>query len=431
MLVDDRRCVVVGAGVAGLVAARALRAAGVAVTILESSDRIGGRACTAKIPDCGTVELGATWLHGTRGNAALELAQSLGLVDSSARRRPPEPEDDTFGGPPKDKSKPARWLREDGVATDHSAVRAVRSTFRDALEAVEESDGEDDAADANVGEKLRRARARLVGDETPPDAALVDAVWRWSTDLQCAIDGCGDLDEQGLHAYRNYEELGGSHLPGSRLVGGFSGLAAALADEGSPPLRESIRLGTRVVGVAWSDDSVALECAGGERLHAPACVLAVPLPALRTMRFEPPLPARNAEGLSKLELGAVEKVFVPFSAADDGTPPPTLNFLWTGGAGGAGAQWPRALHSLSRGSEGTHLTGWLTGDAARAVSGRPSSELLPELLEGLEPFQLPWRPLAVHATSWTTSPHSGGAWSFLASARRRTSRKPSPRRWAG
>ena len=413
MFVDDRRCVVVGAGVAGLVAARALRAAGVAVTILESSGRIGGRACTAEIPDCGTVELGATWLHGTRGNAALELAQLLGLVDSSARRRPPEPEDDTFGGPPKDKSKPARWLREDGVATDHSAVRAVRSTFRDALEAVESSeDGEDDAADANVGEKLRRARARLVGDETPPDAALVDAVWRWSTDLQCAIDGCGDLDEQGLHAYRNYEELGGSHLPGSRLVGGFSGLAAALADEGSPPLRESIRLGTRVVGVAWSDDSVTLECAGGERLHAPACILAVPLPALRTMRFEPPLPARNAEGLSKLELGAVEKIFVPFSAADDGTPPPTLNFLWMGGAGGAGAQWPRALHSLSRGSEGTHLTGWLTGDAARAVSGRPSSELLPELLEGLEPFQLPWRPLAVHATSWTTSPHSGGAWSF-------------------
>ena len=39
--------------------------------------------------------------------------------------------------------------------------------------------------------------------------------------------------------------------------------------------------GTRVVGVAWSDDSgVTLECAGGERLHAPACVLAVPLPAL-------------------------------------------------------------------------------------------------------------------------------------------------------
>ena len=52
MLVDDRRCVVVGAGVAGLVAARALRAAGVAVTILESSDRIGGRACTAEIPSC-------------------------------------------------------------------------------------------------------------------------------------------------------------------------------------------------------------------------------------------------------------------------------------------------------------------------------------------------------------------------------------------
>ena len=201
--VDDRRCALLVRH-RGPRRRAALRTAGVAWT-----DR-RRRACTAEIPSCGTVELGATWLHGTRGNAALELAQSLGLVDSSARRRPPEPEDDTFGGPPKDKSKPARWLREDGVATDHSAVRAVRSTFRDALEAVEESDGEDDAADANVGEKLRRARARLVGDETPPDAALVDAVWRWPPTAR--IDGCGDLDEQGLHAY-NYEELGGSHLP--------------------------------------------------------------------------------------------------------------------------------------------------------------------------------------------------------------------------
>ena len=46
-----------------------------------------------------------------------------------------------------------------------------------------------------------------------------------------------------------------------------------------------------------------------------------------------------SDTLRALELGAVEKIFVPFSVADDGAPPPTLNFLWTGNAGGAGAQW--------------------------------------------------------------------------------------------
>ena len=44
-----------------------------------------------------------------------------------------------------------------------------------------------------------------------------------------------------MHAYRAYEELAGPHLPGSHLVGGFSGLADALASEGAPPLREAIR----------------------------------------------------------------------------------------------------------------------------------------------------------------------------------------------
>ena len=76
--------VVIGAGVAGLAAAQALRGAGATVTVLEARDRIGGRIETDSswgVP----VELGAAWVHGVRGNPIPRLVRRGGssLVPSN------------------------------------------------------------------------------------------------------------------------------------------------------------------------------------------------------------------------------------------------------------------------------------------------------------------------------------------------------------
>jgi monoamine oxidase len=69
----DTDVIVVGAGVAGLSAARDLRAAGLKVVILEGRTRTGGRIYTDPSPASGPVELGAGWIHGS--SAGTQCAQ--------------------------------------------------------------------------------------------------------------------------------------------------------------------------------------------------------------------------------------------------------------------------------------------------------------------------------------------------------------------
>ena len=76
----DVDVVVVGAGLAGLGAATALRDIGRSALLLEASDRIGGRAWTAYPAELGGVwfDMGAVWLHSAERNPLVPIAQQAG-----------------------------------------------------------------------------------------------------------------------------------------------------------------------------------------------------------------------------------------------------------------------------------------------------------------------------------------------------------------
>ncbi|XP_009698165.1 PREDICTED: spermine oxidase isoform X5 [Cariama cristata] len=77
------RIVVIGAGLAGLSAAKALLESGFTdVTVLEATDRIGGRVQSVKLGHA-TFELGATWIHGSHGNPVYHLAEDNGLLEET------------------------------------------------------------------------------------------------------------------------------------------------------------------------------------------------------------------------------------------------------------------------------------------------------------------------------------------------------------
>jgi monoamine oxidase len=73
---------VIGAGAAGLTAARTLEEQGRSVIVLEARDRTGGRVWTNRTWEEMPVDLGASWIHGHRGNPLVELAKQFGVSTS-------------------------------------------------------------------------------------------------------------------------------------------------------------------------------------------------------------------------------------------------------------------------------------------------------------------------------------------------------------
>ena len=75
----SEKVIVIGAGFAGLSAAKTLQNQGYEVQILEARNRIGGRVWSEPFENH-TIELGASWIHGIENNPLYLLAKELGVT---------------------------------------------------------------------------------------------------------------------------------------------------------------------------------------------------------------------------------------------------------------------------------------------------------------------------------------------------------------
>lgn len=259
------RVAVVGAGLAGLTAARELSRAGAEVVVLEARERVGGRVWSRELGNGAIVEMGAEFL--LPGNTAVrELADEygLGFWDKGMRYGQREPR---------------------GADTNAGELFAAAGSVERALPTVDPG---------------MSARRFLEGLDIPPGAreALLARVEISSAN---SVDVVAARDLAGLAHVDNE--------PAPSIAGGNNRLPLALAEE----LGDAVRLGCAVERIAWTQGGVRLAAGGGE-LEAEKCVVGVPASVLGAIDFDPALPAELAEAFGTIRMGQAAKLFLPLRA---------------------------------------------------------------------------------------------------------------------
>ena len=324
MFASDPDVLVIGAGCAGIAAARELAARGRSCVVLEASGRVGGRAFTESATLGLPFDHGASWLHQANDNPLTPLARALGL---------PLLDHDTL----RDRRLFARGRFADAV--DRAAFAVAEDAFWTAIDTA--------AADGAPDRPADRAAPR----GGPWDATVA----HWEGAQICAAE----LSRMSLH------DLAATALDGPNLIlrEGIGGLVARLA-HGLP-----VRLHAPVERVRWGSRGVVAEGSFGS-LAARAAIVTVSTGVLAAggMAFDPPLPEATQAAIHALPMGLLTKI--AFRADDPASPdlPPFASVRRAVEAPG-----DRPMSFIARLFEDPLLIGFCGGARAWELQGDPAA----------------------------------------------------------
>ncbi|MCE7980276.1 MAG: FAD-binding protein [Caldilinea sp. CFX5] len=277
--------IVIGAGIAGLAAARLLVDRGRRVIILEGRNRIGGRIWSERSWPNAPLDLGASWIHGVRGNPLTALADALKLPRKAT-----------------DFENSASYAA-DGRALTDKQVQTFVDNFDAVYEAMEtireerDADGLPDIPLKNVFEQILTQRR---------DSATMQRALRWYINTTIEHEYAADSSDLSLYYWDDQNES----LPGGDVVFPqgydqiFTNLVKGL----------EIRLGQIVQNIAYGSSGVTVTTNQGQ-VTGTRAIITLPLGVLKrgSVTFTPALPAAKVSAINRLNMGVLNKTYLRFS----------------------------------------------------------------------------------------------------------------------
>lgn len=367
---------VVGAGLSGLTAARALHRQGIDVIVVEAAERLGGRVMGETTALGSRLDLGGQWI-GHDHHRVMELAAELGLTRYPMHTGPLPA---IIDGPRRLKL-PSLLPTVLILAGLEVFSRLVTSKRWNAT---------------SVADWLHKVPGR-----TARRLLEVIAAISWTADLdRMSVPAMTSMirHQGGLRTMLSTK--GGAQ--DSLLVEGAGALVEGLAAE----LGARVRLGQRVISISQDEHGVALETTSG-RVHATKVIITVPPPMAARIAFSPPLPPERIELQQNTYMGSVYKAIAvyekPFWRQRCGG-----EFLVLDGPGRAvfdttAPGGPGHLCVLVGGPEARDMDRLDVAGRRRAVLGSLAEHVGAEVLE----------PADWHEKSWQLDEYAGGGYMAL------------------
>ncbi|HEV2578531.1 MAG TPA: NAD(P)/FAD-dependent oxidoreductase [Acidobacteriaceae bacterium] len=373
---------VIGAGMAGLAAARELAERGLRTLVLEARDRVGGRIYSLQTSE-GVVELGAEFVHG-RDEKLWALIDEAGA--ETVERDGAMLREDADG----------QLVKEDDAAAGESDWLAELAHLPDDMSFA------DWLASSDVPKEQHRALLGYVEGFNAADANRISAR---SLGLQ-------QRAEDSIEADRVWH-----------LRGGYSQLTTYLANR-VRSAGAQLQLNCVVQSVRWSAGEVVVKTSTGE-YRARRCIVTLPLGVLQIanreagVRFDPE-PRAIAEA-RRLAMGSAERFTMVFrerwweqSKRVNEKALSAMSFLFTYRRSPP-VWWTRHPEPEALAA----LTGWAGGPRAAELVGRSEEGLGEQACRDLaQVFELPEKLLrdalvATHRNDWQLDPFSRGAYTYI------------------
>lgn len=381
--------VIVGAGLAGLAAAKQLLAFGLKVIVLEGRDRPGGRVYTQKMGQNGqftVVDLGGSVITGIHANPLGVLARQLSIPLHKVRDECP-------------------LYKPNGELVDKETDSKIELVFNKLLDKVTELRKLGGiASDVSLGSVLETFVQLYAVARTKDEKQLLN--WHFAN-LEYANAGCLSNLSAAYWDQDDPYEMGGDHC---FLAGGNWRLIKALC-EGVP-----IFYRKPVHTIKYGNECVEV-ISGDQVFQADMVICTVPLGVLkkRAINFEPELPENKLAAIDRLGFGLLNKVAMIFPHVFWGEDLDTFGCL--------------SEYSLKRGefflfygyhtvSGGPTLVALVAGDAAQSFESTDPCTLLHHVLSilrgiyGPKGIDVP-NPLQTICTRWGDDPFSYGSYSHI------------------
>ncbi|MEM7537141.1 MAG: NAD(P)/FAD-dependent oxidoreductase [Chloroflexota bacterium] len=393
------RTIVIGAGMAGIMAARTLHDAGHAVKILEARNRVGGRTHTDHSLGV-SVDLGGSWIHGAYANPLTELARTYNIatgytdfVDASGSAILAFDAD----GTPLDRVEYAQGLQLASGAMAH-AYGSLQYALPEATPAYDSY------------QALHEIGLPIPDNLTPTQRKG----YYYASIIRAQYSAAADTHEMAWRVSNDYIRLPG----GDQLVygGGYNAITDRLA-EGL-----TIETETIVSRIVYDNDGVTIHArkAGKDvTMHCEHVIITVPLGVLKAgvIDFAPALPQTKTDAIERIGFGNYEKIVFRFPEFFWPREFQRFNYL----PGGIDPQEPELFTSwLNNG----HYTGepvivaYHAGSRAQVINEMSDSELIETAMSVLTKLfgdrvegELP-APVSYVRTGWSHDPHCRGSYSF-------------------